>query len=186
MNKMIKGSIAGATGVALLMGGYGTYALWSDSATTDVSNVASGTMTVVANNDAVYDDAAAGAWNSASDKIVPGDVITRAQSFTLNGTGKNLKGYIQFTPGATTIPAAWTSYLTIGVAATGDAPFTTLNNPGQLCVAFTAPFTTANVDTVVTFTFDPSTPNEVAQGLSASIAGSTLEIHQNATGTCPA
>ena len=30
-NKMIKGSVAGATGIVLLMGGFGTYALWSDS-----------------------------------------------------------------------------------------------------------------------------------------------------------
>src|SRR5688572_6565363 len=48
MNKMIKGSIAGATGVALLMGGFGTYALWSDSETLDGSSITSGVLGVEA------------------------------------------------------------------------------------------------------------------------------------------
>ena len=38
-NKMIKGSVAGATGIVLLMGGFGTYALWQDSATLGGSSV---------------------------------------------------------------------------------------------------------------------------------------------------
>ena len=47
MNKMIKGSIAGATGIALLMGGFGTYALWSDSQGISSGTVQSGTLDIV-------------------------------------------------------------------------------------------------------------------------------------------
>ena len=33
MNKLVKGSIAGAAGIALLLGGAGTFALWNADAT---------------------------------------------------------------------------------------------------------------------------------------------------------
>ena len=33
MNKLVKGSIAGAAGIILLMGGAGSLAYWNDSAT---------------------------------------------------------------------------------------------------------------------------------------------------------
>ena len=95
MNKMIKGSIAGATGVALLMGGFGTYALWSDSENLAANGVQSGELTIDTAAGA-YDDANTGAANdwTASDLMVPGDVVTYTQTFDVSGTGKNLAGTI--------------------------------------------------------------------------------------------
>ena len=46
MNKMVKGSVVGASGVALLLGGFGTYALWSDSDTVAGVTVTSGELDI--------------------------------------------------------------------------------------------------------------------------------------------
>ena len=47
MNKMVKASVVGAAGVSLLMGGFGTYALWHDSAGTGAgTSITSGVLDV--------------------------------------------------------------------------------------------------------------------------------------------
>src|SRR5688500_3222327 len=97
MNKMIKGSIAGATGVALLMGGFGTYALWSDSADLAANAVTSGNMDVASAGAATFTDQNDVAWGE-DDLIVPGDTITRSESFDFTGAGNNLAGRIRFVP----------------------------------------------------------------------------------------
>ena len=111
-NKMIKGSVAGATGIVLLMGGFGTYALWSDTATLEGDTLSSGELTIDEGSAIVWDDARTtlvpGDWEIgdddaeppvAPDLLVPGDVITRTQSFVVTGTGKNLTGTIKLTGG---------------------------------------------------------------------------------------
>ena len=103
MNTMIKGSIAGATGIALLMGGFGTYALWSDSENLVANGVQSGELDI-ATSAGVYDDANSAAANdwTATDKMVPGDKVTYTQTFTVKGSGKNLKGTIAYVKPALT------------------------------------------------------------------------------------
>ena len=46
MNKLVKGSIAAAAGISLLMGGAGSLALWNDSVTVNAGTVSSGTLDV--------------------------------------------------------------------------------------------------------------------------------------------
>src|SRR5688572_24467850 len=79
MNKMVKGSVAGATGIVLLMGGFGTYALWSDSATVPGGNVTSGTLNIESGGAATWKDLSTDSvsttWDPAKDKMVPGDTI---------------------------------------------------------------------------------------------------------------
>ena len=88
MNKLIKGSIAGAAGIALLLGGAGTLAFWNDSAVLgNVGTVTAGTLDVTAGT---------GAWttNGVAGKatlIVPGDVLVYTETLTLSATGDNLK-----------------------------------------------------------------------------------------------
>ena len=93
MNKMIKGSIAGATGIALLMGGFGTYALWSDSEGLGSGTVQSGALDIVNVGGATWADVSttktAAAWQ-ASDAMVPGDKVTMTRSVTMDASGKNL------------------------------------------------------------------------------------------------
>ena len=55
MNKLLKGAIAGAAGVALLLGGAGTFALWNSSATVTGGNIDAGNLHVA-------DSGTAGTW----------------------------------------------------------------------------------------------------------------------------
>jgi alternate signal-mediated exported protein len=96
MNKMIKGSVAGATGIVLLMGGFGTYALWSDSTSVDQNTLQSGALDITGTGTATWADisstgAVNGSWDPASDKMVPGDTVRLTQPVTIDASGKNLK-----------------------------------------------------------------------------------------------
>ncbi|MEX1079018.1 MAG: alternate-type signal peptide domain-containing protein [Homoserinimonas sp.] len=81
MNKLVKGSIAGAAGIALLLGGAGSLALWNADADIASAGIESGTLTLAAT---------AGTWSSEPDLWVPGDSFTYASTLTIGATGDNL------------------------------------------------------------------------------------------------
>jgi alternate signal-mediated exported protein len=103
MNKMVKGSVAGATGIVLLMGGFGTYALWSDTATAEGGSVTSGVLDIVSAGPATWrdlsSDSSVRSWTPASDLMVPGDVVEMRQPLDVAATGKNLKAKLTVTGG---------------------------------------------------------------------------------------
>jgi alternate signal-mediated exported protein len=177
MNKMIKGSVAGAAGVALLMGSFGTYALWNDAATMPGNTITSGVMDIEAGA-VSWDDAAPGAWNPATDLVVPGDEIVRTQTFTVTGTGKNLKGTIKLTGGDVT-QGGFNNLLDVTVKVTSDNA-TVVQDNGTNDFTFNAPFDAATLTAVVTYEFDKSDVTEAqeAQDATAAIADSTLTIQQ--------
>jgi len=86
MNKLVKGSIAAAAGIALLLGGAGTFALWSDGATLNPGTVTAGELDLVANAD--------GAWVPALTYVVPGDVTTYTETFDISAVGDTLNAEI--------------------------------------------------------------------------------------------
>lgn len=91
-NKMIKGSVAGATGIVLLMGGFGTYALWSDSTALE-GTVQSGHMNVSLVNDPGWTDISSAKTEAEwvpTDFMVPGDTVLMTQYFEIESLGKNL------------------------------------------------------------------------------------------------
>ena len=59
---MLKGSIAGAAGVALLLGGAGTFALWNGDAAIAGATITAGTLTV---------EASEGTWSDGAGPIDP-------------------------------------------------------------------------------------------------------------------
>lgn len=85
MNKLTKASIAGAAGVALLLGGAGTFALWNDAASIDAGSISSGTLTI---------DGSTGTWTNAPDLWVPGDSATFDGTLTIGATGDNLSALL--------------------------------------------------------------------------------------------
>ena len=89
MNKMLTGSIAGAAGVALLLGGAGTFALWNDDAAIAGATINAGTLTVEASNSAWSDDQGA-IDDLANYLIVPGDTLTYVTTLTVDAQGDNL------------------------------------------------------------------------------------------------
>lgn len=97
MNKLLKGSIAGAAGVALLLGGAGTFALWNDDATVDGGTISAGTLTVV------EAPGTTDGWSSADGGtiadiadflIVPGDVLTYTTTLEITAEGDNLSAIL--------------------------------------------------------------------------------------------
>ncbi|MBX3094477.1 MAG: alternate-type signal peptide domain-containing protein [Cryobacterium sp.] len=85
MNKLTKASIAGAAGIALLLGGAGTLALWNDSASITAGDITSGTLTI---------DGSSGTWDNEWDLWVPGDVATYDGTLTIGATGDNLSAIL--------------------------------------------------------------------------------------------
>ena len=191
MNKMVKGSVAGAAGVALLMGSFGTYALWNDTAEMPGNTVTSGVMDIEAGSVEWNDLATSGVndWTPGSaaadgksavlgDLIVPGDKIVRTQEFTLSGKGKNLKGTIKLTGGGVT-QGGFDNLLDVTVQVTSDNA-TVLQDNGTNDFTFSAPFGSAKLTAVVTYKFDKAgvTKAQEAQNATAAIADSTLTIQQ--------
>lgn len=111
MNKLVKGSIAGAVGIALLLGGAGTFALWNGTANVAAGSVASGTLTIASNNaTAVWRDISPDKTASTIDistfKIVPGDTIELTQSIKVTATGNNLRAVLTYDPASITTSTA--------------------------------------------------------------------------------
>lgn len=178
MNNMMKGSIAGATGIALLMGGFGTYAVWSDSENLAENGVQSGQLNIDTSA-GTYDDAntgLAGDW-TASDKMVPGDTVTYTQAFTVKGDGKNLAGTISYTePSLTT---TFSPNLTYSVDVTSNSATVTETSPNSNQFEFSDPFGTATLTAVVTYTLPGSTSGTTNQNKAATLPAAAFTITQS-------
>jgi alternate signal-mediated exported protein len=178
-SKMIKGSIAGATGVALLMGGFGTYALWSDSENLAENGVQSGELTIDTTA-GVYDDAnspAANDWNGATDKMVPGDKVTYTQTFTVKAEGKNLKGTLNYTKPSLT--GTFSPQLSNSVQVTSSSATIVETAPGSNQFTFASPFGTATITAVVTYELPAATGGTTNQNKSATLPAAAFTITQS-------
>ncbi|TPW75459.1 alternate-type signal peptide domain-containing protein [Schumannella soli] len=94
MNKLTKGAIAGAAGIVLLMGGAGSLAYWTGTASLDNAGqtINAGTLTAVkVTSPAATGWQVNGAAIPANYVAVPGDVITYKQDVKITASGSNLK-----------------------------------------------------------------------------------------------
>jgi len=99
MHKIVTGTIAGAAGIALLLGGAGTFALWNASASSAASSVSSGTLTLTANNDGAWTDITNGrstAINPTTALMVPGNTFQFTQTLNIGATGQDLKANLTY------------------------------------------------------------------------------------------
>lgn len=127
MNKLTKAAIAGAAGIALLLGGGGSLALWNASGTVNAGSINTGSLTMTVTG---------GAWNTAITKWVPGDSYTYTASVVVNAVGDNIKGTLSVDPATVTIPAALGTDLTVTLAVTGMLPTgVTSNGDGTYNIA---------------------------------------------------
>ncbi|MET0862272.1 MAG: alternate-type signal peptide domain-containing protein [Microbacterium sp.] len=89
MKKTTAAAVAAAVGAALLLGGAGTLAYWSDTDSSVTQVISSGTLEI----GAPAEDA--GIWKDSADKtitnIVPGDTVTTVVNVPVTLTGENLK-----------------------------------------------------------------------------------------------
>lgn len=149
MKKSTKGALAAGTAAVLLLGGAGSLAYWSDSETitggtitaghldltTDATNTGCGEWTFDSDEDA------SGKVYATGDLLVPGDVLTRTCSYTLDVEGEHMRGTVAATTPTNTLPAGMTL----------TSPFT-LN--GETATSFTEANDGQTVKLALTLTFD--------------------------------
>ncbi|MEO6942045.1 MAG: alternate-type signal peptide domain-containing protein [Terrimesophilobacter sp.] len=173
MNKLTKSAIAGAAGIALLLGGAGSLAYWNSSATVGTSTINSGQLTIAATGTTTTAYTTGG---GPVGLIVPGDSVTLTQPVTITATGDNLKAALTIDQAALagslkdlfTTPFVVTAYV-------GGSPisgFTLSNMTGAQAATITS------VRVVVVF---PSTVGDTVgtEGQNGSLQLGTLKVMLN-------
>jgi alternate signal-mediated exported protein len=95
MNKLVKGSIAGAAGIALLLGGAGTFAVWNDTASLSAETITAGSLTLDSNNNGVWTKDGV-AINPVTYRIIPGTTLEYTQTLSVNAVGNGIKADLSY------------------------------------------------------------------------------------------
>ncbi|MGV8895888.1 MAG: alternate-type signal peptide domain-containing protein [Rhodoglobus sp.] len=124
MNKLIKGAVATAAGVALLMGGAGTFAYWNDSVGITGGTITAGNLKVAAPATAPSTDGWTVQKNGAGDPVAvsniatfvasPGDKFVLTKTVNVTATGNNLTATLAL--GSGSITAATTGAADVALA----------------------------------------------------------------------
>jgi alternate signal-mediated exported protein len=175
MNKFLKGSIAAAAGLVLLLGGAGTFALWSQSTTVADHAVASGNLTLASTG---------GAWNTNPALWVPGDSFTYTTTLTLTATGDNLKAWLTVDKGSIATSAtpsvadtALAAALDVSLTVTPTAGVAATTTAGQYDV--TPKAGTYSVPVTVTVTFPSAVAGTTAQGGTVNLHNIAFALNQH-------
>lgn len=181
VNKAMKATVAAGAAGALLLGGAGTFALWSDQQTIDAGTVETGSLTLSTGAAGTWSDASADAiggtdFDPATDKLVPGDTVQFEQTVTIAAEGKNLKGALTVgTLGA--IPPALVPDVTLTLDT--DASAEGLSEDGGV-ISFAAPGT-YQIPVKITVAFAPGTPGstqETTMNQSIDLGALDLTLNQ--------
>lgn len=159
MKKSTKGAFAAAAAGVLLVGGAGSLAFWNDTFTVGAGTINSGHLTlddttvgpIAGTGDdgcgaALWTlDSAGGAtaFDQATDKIVPGDVLTKVCTYKISASGNHLSADLttsgavltdtSTTPKQLAPPVTKSSSFIIGLgSATNTATITSANNNNTL------------------------------------------------------
>ncbi|MCW2787226.1 MAG: alternate-type signal peptide protein [Marmoricola sp.] len=176
MNKSSKGALAAVAAGVVLLGGAGSLAYWTDSATVTGGSINSGKLTLT---DSTTGTCASAPWKldgaespagatfvPGTDTVVPGDVPTKQCSCTVGAVGTHLRANLAATGGAATgtLASALTASGTFQVNGTTVSSITSANN-GQTLTA------------TISATFQPGADN-TTQLKSASLSGFVVTASQ--------
>ena len=166
MNKLVKGSIAAAAGISLLMGGAGSLALWNDSVSVSASTVSSGTLDVAST--------VPGTWSQSIAKIVPGDTVTYTENLALTAIGDNLKATV----------SSNVATLTNGITGSTVTSTYVVRNASNAVVTPTAGVYTLGagsytVAVTITVTFPNSVSDQVGQNSSVNLSNLAVTVTQS-------
>jgi alternate signal-mediated exported protein len=195
MNKLVKGAIAGAAGIVLLMGGAGSLAYWNDSAQAGPATgttITAGTLKISAvdagswtkgfyNGSNVLVGSVAPVANLANVRIVPGNRLVYTQTFNLDASGDDLYFTISSTNGA--VAAASGAAADTALAAQATGTFSVASVTGGNVVAATTPGTykvssnsggpsTITVTWTINFPYGASAVNTAKGGVLSLTQGS--------------
>lgn len=169
MNKLTKAAIAGAAGIALLLGGAGSLAYWNASDSVNAGTIEAGTLTL---------NAEAGSWTTPAPALwVPGDSAVYTTQLEIGATGDNLEALLSVNPGSISgdLADALTFELTIAGAPAGVMAGAT---DGTYEITDAADGQTLTVTVTVTFPVDSVTGN-VAQGQTVNLSGLSFKLEQH-------
>lgn len=202
MNKLVKGSIAGAAGIILLMGGAGSLAYWNDSAAAGPAggsnSITAGTLTVTAVNAGTWSKSFYNASNvqvgSAASvptlsavRLVPGNRLVYTQQFNVVAIGDDLWFTVSNTPGAVTAASASAidTNLAAAINGSGTTAFTVSSVSGGTVVAATTPGTfkvssNAGTPATITVTWTINFPFGVAETALTNTKAGAVNLSQGA------
>jgi alternate signal-mediated exported protein len=185
MNKLVKGAVAGAAGIALLLGGAGTFALWNSTIGVGSGTVSTGTLAFGTSAGATWRDDSPGAttttFNPATQKIVPGDIVSLTQNITINATGKNLQAQLAYLPSSVAIPADLVGKIvpTLTVSkVSGDAAVSGSGTVLSPYIITPAVGGTSVFAVTISYAFDPTVAGVVGQNESVDLSGATYTLTQ--------
>ncbi|WP_265520542.1 alternate-type signal peptide domain-containing protein [Oerskovia flava] len=178
MDKLTKGAVAVGAGVVLLLGGAGTYALWSDSqSVAESGEIASGDLDLELGTEGTWTLNGAAVADVTAVRIVPGDVLALTQPITVTAIGDTLQSTLSVSSAGLTGDADLLAALDL--AFTFDTPpaWATDNGDGTFDVA-PSDAAYAPVDAGVTLTFDEATPDQVATDAVVDLSSVTFSLEQ--------
>ena len=156
MKRTAKGAIAASAAAVLLLGGAGSLAYWSDSATVDGGTVNSGHLQLLTDTT----NTGCSAWtldggdpfDPATSLLVPGDTLTETCAFTLDAEGDHMEGTVEAS--AANVTGDLASALDISVSGltlngTPATTFTEANDGQALGVSVTVTFLPASDNTTM-------------------------------------
>ena len=180
MNKTTKGAVAAAAAGVLLLGGVGSLAYWNATGTVAGGTISSGQLTLT-NADcdpATAVDATGSVWmldgspatvfDPDTQKIVPGDTLTKVCTYDITASGAHLTANLEVsTPDYTNTPA---NALTDGTAGslTVDPTFKILSGTVDQRT-ITSADNAKKLEATVVVTFPGATSSNLTQGLSAML-----------------
>lgn len=190
MNKLVTGAVAGAAGIALLLGGAGTFALWNASTEVNASSVASGTLALTPSSAGSWTDVTNGRNTAlttaqvAAYKVVPGSKLQFTQPITIAASGTDLRADLTYD--ATSVTGSLKPYVTNALTVSTAAGNSTL--PSGVTAGSTtgtyvvAPVAAGSTSAVVTFVVElPSTVTDAAsQGGTLDLSKLTFTLKQRA------
>lgn len=143
MRNSIKAALAATTGAALLLGGAGSLAFWTDS--TEVqpdTTLTSGTLDLGAPDCGDWTLDGGFVYAPADDEIVPGDTLTRTCQFQITAVGEHLEAELEadaptMTDSALEDELTFTAVYELDVDATDDGTGETPVDPEAGAVVFT-------------------------------------------------
>jgi alternate signal-mediated exported protein len=192
MNKLVKGAVAGAVGVALLLGGAGTFALWNSTIGVSSGTISTGNLAFGTATNKVWTDNSPGAATTTFDptvnKIVPGDKVSLSQTITITGSGKNLVASLTYVPSSVVIPADLAGSITPTIAVSKVSGDATLSGSGTVADPYlikpgTQPGGTTTLTVVITYAFDKTLGDAAGHGTdgqneSVDLAGASFKLQQ--------
>ncbi|WP_159572402.1 alternate-type signal peptide domain-containing protein [Curtobacterium sp. 18060] len=184
MHKIVTGAIAGAAGIALLLGGAGTFALWNASASSAASSVSSGTLTLSANNDGAWTDITNGrstAINPTTALMVPGNTFQFTQTLNIGATGQDLKANLTYASQSVTGDSALlaATQKTLAVTSSSATVVQSTSNANTFVVSPSA--ATSTVKVVFTITLPSSATT--GQNGSINVGALAFTLTQTAIGS---